>query len=351
MQDGAWASVRWADGAIEIVDQTKLPDTFEIVRLESTDAVVDALARLAVRGAPAIAACGALGLIVGLDEASPLTIGEASGILGDLSARLEAARPTAVNLSLALREVRAAAARAASTAELRSLALDRALRLLEEDGDACRRIGEVGRAALAGARTLLTHCNTGRLATTGPGTALAIVYALAAAGTNVHVFACEARPLLQGARLTTWELMDAGIDVTLIADGAAAGLLASGRIDAVVVGADRITANGDTANKVGTYPLALAASRSRVPFFVAAPWSTFDGATRTGKDVVIEQRPADEVRSLRGQPIAPEGVRVWNPAFDVTPHDLISGFVTETGVVSPPFEAGIAAMRPRGRVT
>lgn len=340
-----WVSVRWDGHAIEIVDQTKLPSSLELVRLGSVGAAIDAIRRLAVRGAPAIGACGALAVVVGVEEARPTNLGDALIALDALVVRLEAARPTAVNLSWAVRRVREAARQATSVAELRTRALAEALRLIDEDREACRRIGEFGRAELAGKSTLLTHCNTGRLATTGWGTALGVAYAKAAAGEPVHVFACEARPLLQGARLTAWELMDAGIDITLIADGAAAALLASGRVDAVIVGADRITANGDTANKVGTYPLALSARRAGVPFYVAAPWSSFDAALIAGDEIVIEQRPGDEVRAWQGRPAAPAGVKVWNPAFDVTPHDLIDAFVTEVGLIRPPFMAAIAAAR------
>lgn len=338
-----WVSVRWDNDAIEIVDQTRLPYAFELVRLASVNAAIDAIRRLAVRGAPAIGACGALAVVLGLDEARPTDLGSALAALDALVVRIEATRPTAVNLSWALRQVREAATRSTSVADLRMRVLSEALRLIDEDQRACRRIGEFGRAELAGKATLLTHCNTGRLATTGWGTALGVAYAKAAAGEPVRVFACEARPLLQGARLTAWELMDAGIDVTLIADGAAAALLATGRIDAVIVGADRITANGDTANKVGTYPLALSALRAGVPFYVAAPWASFDAALTTGDEVVIEQRPAEEIRSCQGHPTAPAGVKAWNPAFDITPHDLIAAFVTETGLIRPPFDRTIAA--------
>jgi methylthioribose-1-phosphate isomerase len=250
-----------------------------------------------------------------------------------------------VNLSWAVRRVRVAAARGASPGAVRELALVEALQIVDEDREACRRIGELGRAELAGASRILTHCNAGRLATLGMGTALAPVYAKAAAGEPVQVFACEARPLLQGARLTTWELLEAGIDVTLIADSAAASLLASGRVDAVIVGADRIAANGDTANKIGTLSIATAARRAGVPFYVAAPGSTFDPATATGGDIVVEERSADEVRAFHGRLAAPADVSVWNPAFDVTPHDLVTAFITDAGVLQPPFASAPGAPR------
>jgi methylthioribose-1-phosphate isomerase len=334
--------VRWDGTAIEIVDQARLPATLEYLRLETVDAAVDAIRRLAVRGAPAIGGCGALAMVLGIDSAlsneTDLSLPEAREIVAALAGRIVMARPTAVNLSWAVRRVAGAAAGAGSIADIHELALAEALRVIEEDREACRRIGEIGRAELAGRSTLLTHCNTGWLATLGWGTALGIVYAKAAAGEPVHVFACEARPLLQGARLTAWELIDAGIDVTLVADGAAAPLLASGRIDAVVVGADRIVANGDVANKIGTLGIAIAARRSGVPFYVVAPTSSFDPTLATGEGIVIEERPADEVRTWQGRLAAPAGVNVWNPAFDVTPAELVTAYITEVGVLHPPFD-------------
>jgi len=331
-------AVAWADGAIEIIDQTRLPAELVIQRLETTADIVEAIQRLAVRGAPAIGGCGALAVVVGLDEAAADSAQGALAALEEVATRVGEARPTAVNLSYAVRRVRERAAGGTSAAEIRELALAEALAILEEDHDACERIGEFGRAELASAEAILTHCNTGRLATLGWGTALGVVYAKAAAGEPVRVFACEARPLLQGARLTAWELLDAGIDVTLIPDNAAASLLRDGRADAVVVGADRVAANGDTANKLGTYPLALAAKAAGVPVYVAAPVSTFDPATASGDDIVIEERAADEVRAYHGTYAAPADVPVWNPAFDVTPHELVTGYITDLGVLQPPFD-------------
>ncbi len=340
------SAVAWVDGAMEIIDQTRLPAVFEVIRLSTVDAAIDAIRRLAVRGAPAIGVCGALAMVLGLDEARPASRGEALEVLDDLATRVGSARPTAVNLSWAVRRVRDAAAGAPDAAAIREGALGEALGILEEDREACRRIGEHGRAELASASRILTHCNAGRLATIGWGTALGVVYAKAAAGERVSVYACEARPLLQGARLTAWELMDAGIDVTLIADSAAAPLLHAGRVDAVIVGADRVAANGDTANKIGTFGIALAAKHAGVPFYVAAPGSTFDLATPSGEGIVIEERPADEVRTWQGLFAAPPNVPVWNPAFDITPHALVTAWITDVGVIRPPFVelAGI----PRG---
>ena len=331
------SAVAWVGDGIEIIDQTRLPASCEILRLSTVDAAIEAIRRLAVRGAPAIGVCGALAVVLGLDEARPASRAGALATLDELVTRVGSARPTAVNLSWAVRRVRDAAAQESTPAAMRERALGEAQRILDEDREACRRIGEYGRAELASASRILTHCNAGRLATLGWGTALGVVYAKAAAGEPVQVFACEARPLLQGARLTAWELMDAGIDVTLIADSAAAPLLQSGRVDVVVVGADRIAANGDAANKIGTFGLALAARHAGVPFYVAAPSSTFDFATPSGDAIVIEERPADEVRGWQGRFAAPADVPVWNPAFDVTPHEMVTAYLTDIGVLRPPF--------------
>jgi methylthioribose-1-phosphate isomerase len=331
------SAVAWVGDAIEIIDQTKLPASCEVLRLSTVDAAIDAIRRLAVRGAPAIGVCGALAVVLGLDEARPTSRAGALAALDEIVTRVGSARPTAVNLSWAVRRVRDAAAEGSTPAAIRERALAEARRILDEDREACRRIGEHGRAELASASRILTHCNAGRLATLGWGTALGVVYAKAAAGEPVQVFACEARPLLQGARLTAWELMDAGIEVTLIADSAAAPLLGSGRVDVVIVGADRIAANGDTANKIGTLALALGARHAGIPFYVAAPGSTFDLATPSGDTIVIEERPADEVRRWQGGLVAPIDVPVWNPAFDVTPHELVTGYITDVGVLHPPF--------------
>jgi methylthioribose-1-phosphate isomerase len=313
----ARSAVAWTGDAIEIIDQTLLPAEERILRLTTTDEVVDAIRRLAVRGAPAIGVCGALG--VALAARRPETLER------DASA-IAAARPTAVNLSWAVGRV-LAAVRAGRSAEAEALAI------LAEDRAACERMGAHGRAELAGAERLLTICNTGRLATSGIGTALSVVYAKAAAGEPVEVFTCETRPLLQGARLTAWELENAGIPVTVLADGAAAPLLASGRVDAVIAGCDRVAANGDVANKIGTYALALAARAHDVPFYVVGPCSTLDPATPSGAGIEIEERPGREVRAKGA---------VWNPAFDVTPAALVTALVTDAGVLRPPYAEAIA---------
>ncbi len=307
-------AVAWTGDAIEIIDQTLLPAEVRILRLTTVDGVVDAIQRLAVRGAPALGVTGALGVLLARGDAD--------------AERIAAARPTAVNLRWAVERVLAADDREAE-----------ALAILAEDVAACRAIGDHGRVELPRAERILTVCNAGRLATAGMGTALAVVYAKAEAGEPVEVFACETRPLLQGARLTAWELADAGIPVTVLPDGAAPALLASGRVDAVITGCDRVAANGDTANKIGTYSLAVAAHHHDVPFYIAGPRSTLDPNTATGAEIEIEQRDGGEVRAVAGLDVT---TAVWNPAFDVTPADLITGFITDAGVLHAPYGPAIA---------
>ena len=342
------SAVGWRDGRLEIVDQTLLPERLVVRRLTTVAEVVEALGRLAVRGAPAIGVAGAFGVVLGLAEGGPPRPGPdglaaARAELERAAATLEVARPTAVNLRWAVRRVAAAAAGAADAAELRRLALAEALAILEEDRAACARMAEAGRVELGARHRLLTHCNTGRLATAGLGTALGVVYAKAAASEPVQVLASETRPLLQGARLTAWELVNAGIPVTVVADTAAGAAMAGGLVDAVLVGCDRVAANGDTANKIGTYSLAVLARANQLPFYVVGPLSTFDPGTASGGDIEIEQRPPAEVSTIAGRKLAPGAAGVWNPAFDVTPAALITAFITDAGVLRPPFERSIAA--------
>jgi methylthioribose-1-phosphate isomerase len=322
--------IDWRGDRLVVLDQTVLPGEVRVLELRTAADVADAIRRLAVRGAPLIGVCGAFGIALGLRAGEPLD---------RLVEQVGDARPTAVNLRWAVDQV-AAAARGAD--DPIAAAEAEAVRLLHADQESCRRIGAAGLAELAGRSRLLTHCNAGRLATCGMGTALAPVYAKAAAGQPVSVVATETRPLQQGARLTAWELQTMGIPVTLIPDTAAGAALMSGRVDAVIVGCDRVAANGDTANKIGTYALAVLARENRLPFYVAGPLSTFDAVTPTGAGIVIEQRPAAEVRRIGPVVTAPD-VPVWNPAFDVTPSEYISAFITDAGVLRPPFDASIAA--------
>src|SRR6266545_4629893 len=337
------SAVAWRDGRLEAIDQTLLPERLVVLELRTVAEVVDALRRLAIRGAPAIGVAAAFAVVLGLDERRPSSAEQAAAALDEIAAELEAARPTAVNLSWAVRRVAAAAPRdAGDPAQVRRRALEEAERVLEEDRASCRRMAEFGRTELTGRRRLLTHCNTGRLATAGLGTALGVVYAMAAAGEPVQVLASETRPLLQGARLTAWELLDAGIPVTVLAGGAAGAAMARGMVEAVLVGCDRVARNGDTANKIGTYGLSVLARSHGIPFYVVGPLSSFDPQAADGDRIVIEERSADELRGLAGVRVAPAAAHAWNPAFDVTPAELVSGFITDAGVLRPPFAESIA---------
>jgi methylthioribose-1-phosphate isomerase len=344
-------SLRWvgaADGHLELLDQTRLPARLEWVACRDVATVVEAIQSLRVRGAPAIGIAGAYGLVIAAAEAAQ------SGLAPDAARahvlargeQLACARPTAVNLRWAVERVLDTLAplpadAPAATLVARLLAEARAIH--DEDRDLCAAIGRHGSAILPEGG-ILTHCNTGALATGGIGTALGVITTAWDAGKRLEVFADETRPLFQGARLTAWELVQRGIPVTVLVDSAAGHLLATGRIAACIVGADRITACGDTANKIGTYALALLARAHGVPFFVAAPSSTFDLSIDSGADIPIEERSAAEVLVPLGATAAPEGARAFNPAFDVTPAVLITALITERGVIRPVTAAGIAAL-------
>ena len=334
IQPVAWTS----DGTgVRILDQRALPSREIYRELRSIDDVCDAIATLAVRGAPAIGIAGAMGLTLAVTGAERST-SEAVDAVSAAAARIAESRPTAVNLSWALdRIVCAARMYEGSPNDLATKLRQDATRILDEDRAMCRRIGELGATLLPDGARVLTHCNAGALATGGIGTALAAVYVAAEQGRRVEVFADETRPLLQGSRLTAWELKRAGIPVTVIVDGAAAALMRAGAVDVCIVGADRIAANGDVANKIGTYALAVAARYHGVPFYVAAPVSTFDARTATGADIVIEERAADEIRCAFGTATAPADVAVRNPAFDVTPAALVSAIVSDRAIHRPPF--------------
>lgn len=334
-------SIRWSDdgGAIRILDQRRLP-TAEVYReLRSVEDVRDAISTLSVRGAPAIGIAGAMGMVLAVDEATNDGL-DAMSHLRAAHETLRCARPTAVNLAWAVDRVLAAAERSKSNESLRTIVCDEATRILEEDRAMCRRIGELGAALIPDGARIITHCNAGALATAGIGTALAAIYVATEQGKRVSVFADETRPLLQGSRLTAWELERAAIPVTVLVDSAAASLMREKRIDLCIVGADRIAENGDVANKIGTLPLALSAKHYGIPFYVAAPTSTLDPSTKSGETILIEERGPNEVCSPFGTPTAPDGVDVYNPAFDVTPAALITAIVTDQRVFRPPFHFG-----------
>ena len=332
-------AISWSpSGAVRIIDQRALPEA-EITRdLESAESVADAIRQLQVRGAPLIGIAAAMGLVTGLREQRAASRDAFLTRLEELAGMLGTARPTAVNLRWALdRMVRVARDTGGGGADLWERLRVEATTIWEEDRAMCRKIGEYGLTILPDGANVLTHCNTGALATGGIGTALAPVYLAHEQGSKVHVYVDETRPLLQGSRLTVWELMHAGIACTLITDGAAGTLMRQAKVDVVLVGADRICANGDFANKIGTYGLAVLARHHGVPFYCAAPWSTVDATLADGDLIPIEQRAASEVTVMAGRAIAPDGAAALNPAFDVTPARYVTGFITDRGVVQPPF--------------
>ena len=332
-------AIAWTpSGAVRILDQRALPDA-EIMRdLESAEAVADAIRTLQVRGAPLIGIAAAMGLAAGMRDQRGAARATFLERLAHLAALLAAARPTAVNLRWALDRMRQVAdATPGNGSALWEKLHTEATTIWEEDRAMCRRIGEHGLTILIDGANVLTHCNTGALATGGIGTALAPVYLAHEQGRRVHVFVDETRPLLQGSRLTAWELMHAGISCTLITDAAAATLMRQAKIDLILVGADRICANGDFANKIGTYGLAVLARHHGVPFYCAAPWSTVDAQLADGDLIPIEQRAPTEVTVMAGRPTAPPGMVALNPAFDVTPARYVTGFITDRGIVQPPF--------------
>ncbi len=332
--------IRWHDGVLELLDQTQLPHRVVFERMASATAVRDAIRQLKVRGAPAIGIAAAYGVVVAMATAEHESVEQFNETLAHVCALIGAARPTAVNLHWAMQRMR----RVATTANTNDLVLLQQALAAEaeaihvEDRAICRAIGEYGRSLIAPGRGILTHSNAGALAVSELGTATAPLYMAHAHGTAFRVYVDETRPLLQGSRLTAWELSRGGLDVTLICDNAAAHLMAEGAIDCVIVGTDRVTANGDVINKIGTSAVAIAARHFGIPFYVACPSSTFDAATARGDDVIIEERAGEEVTRIAGTDVAAPGVKVRNPAFDVTPHTLVTGFITDRGLFRPPFD-------------
>src|SRR6267378_3222353 len=332
-------AISWTpSGAVRVLDQRALPEAQIERDLESAEAVADAIRHLQVRGAPLIGIAAAMGLVAGTRE---LRGGAREAFLARLARLVDllaATRPTAVNLRWALdRMARVATATPGDGSAIWERLHAEATAIWEEDRAMCRRIGEHGLALVPDGANVLTHCNTGALATGGIGTALAPIYLAHEQGRKVHVYVDETRPVLQGSRLTMWELLHAGISCTLITDATAATLMRQAKIDVVLVGADRICANGDFANKIGTYGLAVLARHHGVPFYCAAPWSTVDGALADGDLIPIEQRSPAEVTTIAGRPVAPDQATALNPAFDVTPARYVTGFVTDRGIVQPPF--------------
>lgn len=326
------------ENALVLLDQRKLPLCEELLACRTTADVIDAIQSMAVRGAPAIGVAAAWGCYLAALESRGFADWQAR--LRDSLREIAAARPTAVNLAWAVERMAKIALRPGAAPPLPEL-FGEAARIQAEDVEICRQIGAKGASLIRDGDTVLTHCNAGSLATAGYGTALGVIRAAAAAGVALKVIADETRPLLQGARLTAWELAQDGIPVTLACDNACALLMAKGMINLVITGADRIAANGDTANKIGTCGVAIMAAYYKIPFYIAAPLSTIDACAKTGSDIPVEERSQDEVLAFGGARIAPMGAQALNFAFDITPASLISGIITEAGILRPPYDSAI----------
>lgn len=330
-------TIQWKDDCVVLIDQTRLPLEQRYLTCRTYEEVAAAIREMNIRGAPAIGVAAAMGVALGMLHAPG---DDLEGSFAGICDTLAKTRPTAVNLFWAIDRMRRlyASLRGCPASELRRRLVEEALRIREEDIAICRSIGRHGAPLLPDHRTVLTHCNAGALATAGYGTALGVIRAAIESGKKLDVFADETRPFLQGARLTVWELQQDGIPTTLITDNMAGHFMKSGRIGSVVVGADRIAANGDVANKIGTYSVAVLARENQVPFFVAAPISTLDLTLASGDLIPIEQRAGAEVTHVFGHPVAPSGTSVENPAFDVTPSRYVTAIITEKGVARPPYE-------------
>ncbi len=337
-------AVLWDNRTLRILDQRRLPGDRSLITCHQVEDVFECIQTLAVRGAPAIGIAAAYGLLVDLFETRlPLT--QLKQNLSDRAEYLISARPTGVNLPWAVnRMMGVASGKFGDTGELLERLEAEAIAIHQEDISACHQIGDHGVALVRRYPNVLTHCNAGSLAVSELGTALAPIYRAYEEGVKVHVFVDETRPLLQGARLTAFELQSVGVDCTLITDNMAAHMMTSGEVDMVLVGADRIVANGDVANKIGTLNLAILCQHFNIPFYVACPVSTIDINTESGDDIVIEQRNPTEVTHWKGEQISPDNVNAANPAFDVTPANLVAGIITEIGIVKPPFEESLRVM-------
>ncbi len=343
-------TIEWVggpDGAARIVDQTLLPTELLYLDVVDMPTMWEAIKMLRVRGAPAIGIAAAFGAYLGIRDHKAGAADDVLAALRETCARLAESRPTAVNLFWALDRVQrvAAAVRPAGAARIKQAVLDEAVGMIAEDNAVCRAIGQHAQPLLRDGHTWLTHCNAGSLATAQWGTALAPIYIAAEQGKRIHVFADETRPLLQGARITAFELQRAGVPVTLITDNMAAMVLSQGRVNAVCVGTDRVAANGDFANKIGTFGVAILAREFGIPFYVAAPISSIDMKLANGALIPIEERRPEEVTHGFGRQTGPTGVAVFNPAFDVTPAKYVTAFITERGLVYPPFGDGLSALR------
>jgi methylthioribose-1-phosphate isomerase len=337
-------AIEWiggVDGFVRLIDQTRLPSELVYLDCRDVETVWEAIRSLRVRGAPAIGIAAAMGVVVGVQPARRESSAAFAARLGDVISYLRTSRPTAVNLFWALDRLAKCATSSLSPEECVSRLWKEASAIRDEDAAMCRAMGRIGAELIQSGDGILTHCNTGGLATAEFGTALAVILTATAQGKSIHVFADETRPLLQGARLTMWELQQHGVPGTLICDNMAGQVMKEGRVQKVFVGADRIAANGDAANKIGTYSVAVLARYHKIPFYVVAPSTTFDLALENGAGIPIEQRDPREITQGLGKVVAPEGAAAYNPAFDVTPAELITGIVTEKGLILPVTDANI----------
>ncbi len=336
-------TIKWVSGCARIIDQTKLPNKFEYIYCRDVATMWQAIKRLSVRGAPAIGVAAAFGVLLGIQKFKGQDKPKFLKLFNKTCDYLATSRPTAVNLFNMLNEMRAVVAEnpKADVPALKKLLHKRAMEIFKEDQKVCRTMGDHGAKLIKNGMKALTVCNAGALATVDYGTALGVFYSAKRQGKKFSVYSCETRPLLQGARLTCWELLRQKINTTLICDNMAASLMAKGQVDIIFTGADRIASNGDTANKIGTYMLAVLARHHSIPFYIVAPRSTFDLKIKSGKQIPIEERKSDEVTHFAGVRIAAKGVKVYNPAFDVTPAKLITGIVTEHGIIHPPYVKNI----------
>jgi methylthioribose-1-phosphate isomerase len=340
-------TIKWEKGKVKFINQTLLPHRLEYILCGDVKRLWRAIRKLEVRGAPAIGVAGALGVILGVRDSKAKTKNAFLREVRGAAKYLASSRPTAVNLFWALGRMKRVARENSyrPVRKIKNILLKEALKIIDEDKASCRRMARYGASLVKSGDTVLTHCNAGGLATADYGTALGVLFEAAKQGKRIRVYADETRPLLQGARLTTWELMHEGIDTTLICDNMAASLMAKGKIDKIFVGADRIARNGDAANKIGTYSLAVLAKHHRIPFYVVAPLSTFDFNLKTGRGIPIEERSPGEVRSVMGKRIAPPNVKVYNPAFDVTPNRLITAIINERGIFRKPYASSFRLWR------
>lgn len=337
-------TIDWKNNKIKIIDQTRLPGTFQHIYIRDLRTLWRGIKTMQVRGAPALGAAASLGIYLGIRDSRAKDFSEFARELEKVARYLAKCRPTAKNLFWAIERMCSVAVKNKEkpVSKIKRLLFKEAQRIMEEDRVACRKIGRFGAKLIKSGDRILTICNAGILATIDYGTALGVIYKAKEQGKKIKVFACETRPFLQGARLTTWELNKKGVDVTLICDNMAATLMQQKKIDKVIAGADRIAANGDTANKIGTYNLAVLSYHHGIPFYIAAPASTFDLSLKTGGDIPIEERDRKEVLELFfKKPIAPKGIKVFNPAFDVTPHKLITAIITDRGKIPPPYSRNI----------